>query len=601
MKKIYRFIVLCMMLAVSICMGQRTQAEAAVRLNQTSATICIGMGTTLEVKGTSKAVKWVSSNKKIAKVNAVGVVTGVSKGTAVITAQIGNTQYQCRVTVNETYGAEESSIKIKRPYSVRFVFTKNAAVTYKIQNSDICGASWGSWDGNEIRLQIIPKKVGTTYITCSNGANDETVRLRVQVLKVPVEITEIHAETNDGGDFICEENTMRLSFRQSRASKKTMLYLISRNGEIIRTMQLGAVPAGSVYTVSWDGYHDNGGRYNGEFRIKLVADGYTTRNRHYYTCYAKSPFRSGDGTKEKPYEVASAEHLEKMVSFRNRYFIQVQDINLRSEIINNIFSEEQPFIGSYNAKPGDVNYKILHYNGNTSLFGVIGSQGELNNVIISEARITGTGQERTAVLAEVNQGALVNCTVDQAVIYSASDTDAALLSVKNEGMIDQCSAYGTVYTYGSMSGGVVYNDQRIVQTTVEASLNLSAEDDIAVEKELFVGGVAAVNGQFAFIDACESSCSIQAAGVLHVSASLYLGGIVGKNQGQVRDGNALGHFPLEYTNNLIGDAQGGVIAGENDGMITGVVYYETTGRKSCATGNGRENSLNPLKNPNEEV
>ena len=37
-----------------------------------------------------------------------------------------------------------------------------------------------------------------------------------------------------------------------------------------------------------------------------------------------------------------------------------------------------------------------------------------------------------------------------------------------------------------------------------------------------------------------------------------------------------------------------MIAGENDGMITGVTYYETPGRRSCAAGSGREDNLHPL-------
>lgn len=601
MKKIYQFIVFCILFAVSFGMGNCRQAQAAVSLNQTNATICKGTKTTLEVRGAVSAVTWTTSDKKIAKVNAAGVVTGVSRGKATITASVGGAEYKCRITVNETYGASVSSITIKRPSSVMFTFTKNAVVTYKIQNADICSAQWGKWDGNEIPLQITPKKVGTTYITCSNGANNETVRIRVRVLKVPVEVTDIRAFTSDRGDFVCGENEMRLTFRQDRKSKKTMLYLIGKNGETVRTMQLGPVPAGKRYAVSWDGIDDNGENYDGQFRLKIVADGYTTRNWHYYKCYAKSPFQKGDGTRERPYEVATPEHLEKIAQFNGRHFVQVRDIDLRSELISNIFSADQPFEGSYNAKPDNINYRILHYNGNTSLFGVIGVQGELDHVIVSDARITGTGQERSAVLAEVNQGALLNCTVDEAVIYSATATDAALLAVENNGVIDRCHVHGAVYTFGSMAGGVVYNNQRVIQTGISAGLNLSATDNIAVDEDLYVGGVAAVNGQTAFIDACESSCSIQAAGTLQTPAKLYMGGIVGRNLGQVRDGNALGHFPLEYTNSLIGDAQGGVIAGENNGMITGVMYYETTGRKSSATGSGREDSLNPLKNPNEEV
>lgn len=593
--------IFCFVLAVSLCMGQQTKTQAAASLNQTSATICIGGKVTLQVDGTDQPVTWSTSNKKIARVGSGGVVTGVHKGKATITAQAGEEKYQCRVVVNETYGANVSSITIKRQESVMLTFTKDAVVTYKIQDTDICSASWGSWSGNEIPLYITPKKTGKTYITCSNGANNETVRIRVRVKKVPVNVTDIKAVTSDDGDFVCGENVMQISFRQDRTSRNTILYIIGRNGETIHTMRLGVVPARRVYYAFWDGKNDLGASYEGEFRLKIVADGYTTRQWHYYKSYAQSPFAGGDGTKERPYEIATADHLKKMADFNGRHFVQVRNLDLRSEIIGSLFDEEHPFNGSYDAKPQEVNYRILYYNSDASLFGAVGTEGELSNVIISDARITGTGQERSAVLTEVNLGTLADCVVDQAVIYSASATEAGLLAVENSGVIDRCKAHGTVYTYGSMAGGVVYNHQRIVQTDVEAGLNLSAAGGITSGQELFVGGIAAVNGSMGFIDACASSCSIQASGTLNTPAKLLIGGIAGKNLGQVRDGNALGMFPLENTNNLIGDVHGGVIAGENDGLITGVVYYETAGRKSSATGIGRESRLNPLKNEDEEA
>lgn len=598
---IYQIAVLCMVLAGMLCMGHNTKVQAAASLNQKNVTICKGGKTVLALNGTQEPVTWATSNKGIAKVSAKGVVTGVKKGKATITARVGKETYRCHVVVNDTYGAETSSVVLKREGSVMLTFTKDAVVTYKIQDPEICSAGWGSWDGNEIPLYITPKKVGVTYITCSNGLNNETVRIRVRVKKVPVKVTNIRAVTDDGGDFVCGENTARLSFKQDRASKNTVLHLISRNGETIRTMGLGAVPAGKAFSVSWDGSNGNGVNYQGEFRIKVVADGYTTRNWHYYKCYAISPFQRGNGTKEKPYEVATAEQLERIAGFGSRHFVQVQDIDLRSDIISSLFSKEHPFNGSYQAKPSDIGFRILHYNGNTSLFGVIGTEGKLDNVTVSEARITGTGQERSAVLAEINQGEISGCTVEQAVIYSASATEAALLAVENSGMIDRCRAHGTVYSYGSMAGAVVYNHQRIVRTGSESTLNLSAAGGITAGQDIFIGGIAAVNGQSAFIDACESSSSLQAAGTLQASAKLYLGGISGKNLGQIRDGNAFGHFPLENTDNMVGDVQGGIIAGINDGMITGVAYYETDGRKASAAGSGREHSLKPIENAVEEV
>lgn len=600
MKKIYQFTVFCIMLAVSLITSHDAQAEAAVRLNQTSATICVGGKTVLELTGAAGSVRWSTSDKRIARVGSAGVVTGVRKGEAVITAKTGGRNYSCKVLVNETYGASVSAVTIKRETPVMLTFTKDAVVSFKIQNPEICSAVWGSWSGNEIPLNITPKKLGVTDITCTNGANSEIVRIRVRVKKVPVNITSFFASASDGGDFICGENTVKITLRQDRASKNTILYLISRNGETIWTKKLGAVPARKHVSISWNGKDDKGARYEGEFRLKAVADGYTKRNWHYYKSYAKSPFLRGTGTREKPYEIAAAGHLKRMADFPERHFIQVQDIDMRSEIISNIFSTEHPFMGSYNAKPKEQIYRILNYNGSRSLFGVIGVEGELDCVTVSDARITGTGKKRAAVIAEENQGMIMNCVVERAVIYSASATNAALITVENTGVIDRCSVHGTVYTYGNMAGGAVYNEQRMTRTKVDASLNLSAAGEVTGEETLYVGGIAAVNGQSAFIDACESSSSIQASGTLKTPASLYMGGIVGKNSGQVRDGSALGFFPLEYTSDLIGEAQGGMIAGENNGMITGVTYYETTGRKSSATGSGREDSLHPLENLNGE-
>lgn len=601
MKKIYQFAVFCFILTASLCTGYRMPAYGAVSLNQSSATICVGSKTALKVEGTTKKVKWTTSNARIAKVGTKGVVTGVKKGKATITASVGSKKYKCRVTVNQTYGASESSVSIKRSASVMFTFTQDAVVTYKIQDTNICSASWGSWSGNEIPLNIVPKKVGTTYITCSNGANQETVRIKVRVTKVPVKVTRFKAATDDGGDFVCGLNKIKLSFRQDIDSKKTIVYLMNKNGETVRTLRLGTVEGGKNQSVVWDGWTDSNTKYNGEFRMRVSADGYVTKDQEYYRCYADSPFEDGCGTKSHPYEVTSADQLSKMAEFNGRYFVQTKDIDLRSELVNTIFSAEKPFSGSFNAKPQDVNYKILYYNGNASLFGSIGPKGELENVTMSEARISSTGLERTAVVAENNQGTISGCVVDQVIVYSASSTDVGILAVENNGVIDGCRVNGTVYTYGNMGGGVLYNRQRMIRTRIEVRMNLSAAEDITDKEQLYVGGIAAVNEQRAFIDECESNCTLRASGTLPKSSHAYLGGIAGRNLGLVRDGGSLGYFPLDYTEGLRGDVQGGIIVGDNGGMITGVSYYETAGRKISAAGNGREDSLRPLINPNEEA
>ena len=73
-------------------------AQAAVRLSKKSVTLVVGNSVTLKVKGTKKAVKWSTSNKKVATVKK-GKVTAKKAGKATITAKVAGKKYTCKVTV----------------------------------------------------------------------------------------------------------------------------------------------------------------------------------------------------------------------------------------------------------------------------------------------------------------------------------------------------------------------------------------------------------------------------------------------------------------------------------------------------------------------
>lgn len=76
------------------------QASAAsVKLNKTKIVLVVGQTYNLKVSGTKKTPQWSSSNKKIVSVTKKGVVKGLRKGTATITAKIGKKTYKCKVTV----------------------------------------------------------------------------------------------------------------------------------------------------------------------------------------------------------------------------------------------------------------------------------------------------------------------------------------------------------------------------------------------------------------------------------------------------------------------------------------------------------------------
>ncbi len=103
MKKIKKLVIAVLMLALTVTIIPVSSTQAAVRLNATKKTLNVGQTTTLKVKGTSKKVKWSSSNKGIASVTQKGKVTAKNAGTATITAKVSGKSLKCRITVNQNF------------------------------------------------------------------------------------------------------------------------------------------------------------------------------------------------------------------------------------------------------------------------------------------------------------------------------------------------------------------------------------------------------------------------------------------------------------------------------------------------------------------
>lgn len=98
------------------------EAAAAPSISQKSASILTGQTIKLTVanKG-KKSIKWSTNKSKVATVKN-GKVTALSKGTAVITAKVGNKKLKCKVTVNENV------IKLDK-YDVKDVYPGDIAIT----------------------------------------------------------------------------------------------------------------------------------------------------------------------------------------------------------------------------------------------------------------------------------------------------------------------------------------------------------------------------------------------------------------------------------------------------------------------------------------
>ncbi len=95
--------------ASAVCEVTVTKPVSSIKMDKTSASILRGKTVTLKATvspddAANKAVAWSSSDKKIATVDAKGVVTGVAKGTATITAKAkdgSGVKATCKITVKQ--------------------------------------------------------------------------------------------------------------------------------------------------------------------------------------------------------------------------------------------------------------------------------------------------------------------------------------------------------------------------------------------------------------------------------------------------------------------------------------------------------------------
>ena len=89
---------LMLLICIAILYPIHTQA-AKTAINKKNVIVLKSKTVQLKVKGTSKKVSWITSNKNVARVSDKGKVTAKNPGTANITAKIGKKKYQCKVTV----------------------------------------------------------------------------------------------------------------------------------------------------------------------------------------------------------------------------------------------------------------------------------------------------------------------------------------------------------------------------------------------------------------------------------------------------------------------------------------------------------------------
>jgi uncharacterized protein YjdB len=138
--------------------------KTTVKLAKSSATLYRTGKTTIKatVKNGKGKTTYKSSNTKVAKVNAKGVVTAVKKGNAKITVTNNGIKKIFKVTVkNPKLNATKKTLKVKKSFTLK-ITGKIGKATFTSSNKKVATVN--------SKGKITAKKKGTTYITVkTNG------------------------------------------------------------------------------------------------------------------------------------------------------------------------------------------------------------------------------------------------------------------------------------------------------------------------------------------------------------------------------------------------------------------------------------------------
>ena len=168
--------------------------EGTISLNKTEATVAIGNKLQLSAI-TDQSVTFSSDNAGVAKVDANGLVEGVSKGTATITAKAANGQKAtCKITVTDSVHITSieiapQNLEIKNKTSETLKLTINPSNT-----TDDTTVTWTSKDEKIATVNdagtVTAKSEGTTTITAKIGKLEATCEVTV----LPITVEEMVAD-----------------------------------------------------------------------------------------------------------------------------------------------------------------------------------------------------------------------------------------------------------------------------------------------------------------------------------------------------------------------------------------------------------------------
>jgi hypothetical protein len=250
-------------------------------------------------------------------------------------------------------------------------------------------------------------------------------------------------------------------------------------------------------------------------------------------------FAGGTGEPNDPYQIATAEQLAAISSdphLIRKHYVLTASIDLsgvtRPEPVIWLFS------GTFDGNGHTIQNLRIEGQGGQALFDLISRDGEVRNLGVVNAHVTGTS--RPAVLASDNMGRVVNC-YSTGMVLGTSHAAGGLVG-SNWGTV--ANSYSTATVEGlTFVGGLVGENAGTVSFC-------HSTGDVTGDK--WVGGLVGEN-----MGEITSSYSVATV----TGTGWWIGGLVGSNDGRITASYADATVTGEYQ--FVGG-----LAGENGGMVS---------------------------------
>ena len=142
-----------------------TPVTPTISLNRTVLVLNVGDKDELKVNGTEDTVEWSSSAPTVASVNSAGEVTALTKGNAVITAEVNGESVTCTVTVRDESDAPDDGSTTTKP--------DDGSTTTKPNNSNKPSTGTTKVDVSKLKLKLTMGEWVSTIESPNSDGNFE--------------------------------------------------------------------------------------------------------------------------------------------------------------------------------------------------------------------------------------------------------------------------------------------------------------------------------------------------------------------------------------------------------------------------------------------